>query len=592
MTLSVPAELNTENWRRAGRDLLAKALGELSYEELLHPEEIGTGRYRVDFPGPVSYTFSARRGAFLDWRVDPATIVRTAGGTEEPAHDPLRFLLDSYASLGISGETSGHLTRELTATMAADARLLGAESATAAELAELSYVELEGHQTGHPWLLPNKGRMGFSASDAAQYAPEGRNLHRLPWIAVHNSLANYRAVEGLSHQVLLDGELDEQDRRRFEQVLTDRGLDANEYVWMPVHPWQWDEIVLPVFTPDVAAGRIVPLGDGPDQYLAQQSIRTFANVDNHQRHYVKLPLSILNTLVWRGLPTERTVAAPAVTSWVLGLADSDPFLRDEARTVLLGEVASVTVRHPVLEEIEDVPYQYKELLGAIWRQPLSSKLDSGERARTLASLLHVDRDGRAFVAELAERSGVDPQEWLRRLFGALLPSLLHFLYQYGLVFSPHGENTIVVFDSDDVPTRLAVKDFVDDVNISEASLPELEGLPPEVDAALLREPPEFLRQFIQSGLFVGHFRYLAPLVEQHLGVAERTFWSLVRDEVLAYQKHFPELSDRFEMFDLLTPELDRLCLNRNRLLLDAYRDRPERPHAAVHGTIPNPLHAD
>lgn len=65
---------------------------------------------------------------------------------------------------------------------------------------------------------------------------------------------------------------------------------------------------------------------------------------------------------------------------------------------------------------------------------------------------------------------------------------------------------------------------------------------------------------------------------------------MVRDEVLNYQAKAPELADRFAMFDLLTPEIERLCLNRNRLLLDSYRDRPERPHAAVHGHVVNPLH--
>lgn len=588
MTLSAPPELEPSNWQRAGRALLAKTLGELAYEQLLDPVLLGDGRYRVDIPETASYAFSAARGAFLDWRVDRDSIVRTDHTGEHAAHDPVRFFLDAYQWLGISGETLGHLVRELNATLLADSRLLAA-SRTSAELAELPYLELEGHQTGHPWLIPNKGRIGFSDADTVEHAPEGRREHCLPWMAVHRSLADYRSVKGSGQDTLLHVELDPQHRERFEKVLADRGLDPADYLWMPVHPWQWEHTVIPLFAADVAADRIVALGDGPDRYLPQQSIRTFGNIDNPERHFVKLPLSILNTLVWRGLPTERTAAAPAVTGWILGIAESDPFLR-ATRAVLLGEVASVTVRHHALEEVEHVPYQYRELLGAIWREPLNGKLTSGERARTLASLLHVDHEGEAFVAELVRRSGLDAETWLQRLMQSLLPPLLHFLYRYGVVFSPHGENTIVVFDSDDAPCRLAVKDFVDDVNISAAELPELSELPEDVDAALLREPPEFLRQFIQSGLFVGHFRYLAPLVEQHLGVTESRFWTLVRDEVLAYQQRFPELSQRFRMFDLMTPEIDRLCLNRNRLLLDTYRDRPERPHAAVHGTIPNPLH--
>lgn len=589
MSLPVPPELSADNWRRAGREMLAKAIAEFCYEQLLVPAEPSPGEYRIDLAGDTLYAFTARRGAFGSWRVQPASIRRATGDASEPATDPLRFLLDARADLGISGTTAGHLVRELSATLVADARL-GERARSAAELADLPYAELESYQTGHPWLVPNKGRMGFSASDAERYAPESGAALALPWIAVHDSLASYRGVGGLDPARLLAEELDTETREQFTAVLAGRGLAPGEYQWLQIHPWQWDEVVLTFFAAEVASGRIVPLGDGPDRYLPQQSIRTVTNLDVPERRHIKLPLAVLNTLVWRGLPTERTRAAPAVTEWVSGIAAADPYLRDETRPVLLGEVASVTVRHPVLEEIPEVAYQYRELLGAIWRESLSAKLVAGERARTLASLLYVDPDGRALVTELVQRSGLDVEEWLRRLFGALLPPLLHFLYRYGVVFSPHGENTLVVFDSGDIPARLGVKDFVDDVNVSSAPLPELEGMPSEVAGVLLTEPPDGLCQFIQSGLFVGVFRYLAELCERHLGLAERRFWALVRAEVLAYQARFPELAERFATFDLLAPELDRLCLNRNRLLLDGYADRPERPHAAVYGRVPNPLH--
>lgn len=294
--------------------------------------------------------------------------------------------------------------------------------------------------------------------------------------------------------------------------------------------------------------------------------------------------------MWRGLPTERTLAAPAVTSWVQSLRDGDPFLSQECRVVLLGEVASVAVAHPVYDKLPEAPYQYRELLGCIWREPLAPYLAPDEHARTLAALIHTDAAGRALTAELVRRSGLEPRAWLRHLFAALLPPLLHFLYRYGTVFSPHGENAIVVFDEQDVPVRLAIKDFVDDVNISAQPVPELDSMPEDVRSVLLSEPPTFLTQFIHSALFVGVFRFLAPLCEEQLGVPEDSFWSLLRAEIDRYQERFPALKPRFETFDLLTPRIERLCLNRNRLHMDGYRDRSERPHAAVHGTVRNPLH--
>ncbi|MER7519822.1 IucA/IucC family siderophore biosynthesis protein [Streptomyces sp. NPDC126499] len=579
-----PPELQAAAWTRAGARLLAKTVAEFAYEDIVRPRPgDGPGRYTLTLDDGGTLAFTARRGAYDSWRVDPGSL--TLDG--RPATDPLAFLVRARRLLGLDGATLGHLIRELTTTLAADTRL-DHTALPAARLADLGYAELEGHQTGHPWLVVNKGRIGFSATDAARWAPEARRPARLPWIAVSSRIAAYRGVPGLDTPDLLYArELDPEVRESFHGALRSRGLDPDGYLLLPVHPWQWDEILLPLYAPAIATGAVVPLPADPDLRLPQQSVRTFLNTTRPDRHTVKLPLSILNTLVWRGLPTERTLAAPAVTSWVHGLRDADPFLREECGVILLGEVASVTVEHPLYDRLPEVPYQYKELLGAIWREPL--RLPPGERARTLASLLHTDPDGRAFVAELVARSDLAPRAWLQRLFAALLPPLLHFLYQYGTVFSPHGENAIVVYDEQDVPVRLAIKDFVDDVNISAVPLPEHASMPDDVRAVLLTEEPDFLTQFIHSGLFVGVFRYLAPLCEEQLDVSEEEFWTLVRAEILRHQARFPELKERFELFDLLVPRIERLCLNRNRLHLDGYRDRPERPHAAVHGTVPNPL---
>ncbi|MEV8403009.1 IucA/IucC family protein [Streptomyces niveus] len=578
-------------WAGATARLLAKLLGEFAYEEIIEPvARTGSngeapGRYTLALDDGTPLTFTARRGAYGSWRVDPHS-VEHAG---KPFRDPLRFLVLARRLLAIDGATLGHLVRELNATLVADARIDGT-ALTAAQLADLDYAELEGHQTGHPWLILNKGRIGFSAVDSTRWAPESRAPSRLPWLAVSTTLAAYRGVPSLaSPEQLYGSELDPATREAFASVLRSRGLDPDAYLYLPVHPWQWDEVLLPLYAGEIATGAIVPLPTDGDVRLPQQSIRTFLNTSRPDRHTVKLPLSILNTLVWRGLPTERTLAAPAVTAWMRGLYESDPFLRDECGVILLGEVASVTVTHPLYDHLPEVPYQYKELLGAIWREPLPSRLAPGERARTLASLLHTDPQGRSFTAELVTRSGLPAEVWLGRLFAALLPPLLRFLYRYGTVFSPHGENAVVVFDDSDVPVRLAIKDFVDDVNVSARPLPEHETMPREVRDTLLTEEPSFLTQFIHSGLFVGVFRFLAPLCQEQLDVPERTFWSLVRAEILRHHARFPELKDRFETFDLLTPRIARLCLNRNRLHLDGYRDRADRPHAAVHGTVPNPL---
>jgi siderophore synthetase component len=583
--------LTAERWRQAGRHLVAKLLSELSYEELLQarPQPGAAGRYRVDLPDGVAYSFAASPRLLDRLQVEPTSVRRHApGAVAALADDPVRLLLDARDAIGIAPATAAHLVRELSSTLLADAHGLARQRRSAAELVDLDYAEIEGELDGHPWIAASKGRIGFGYGDYLRYAPERAEPLRPVWLAARTPWASYQAVGGLDHARLLAAELDAPVRAAFAARLRRRAADPDAYVWLPVHPWQWDNVVLPLFAAELAAGDLVVLGDADDDYLPQQSIRTLSNLTAPRRHHLKLPLSVLNTLVWRGLPTERALLAPRVTAFLKGIRDADPFLSHTCGLILLGEVASVAIPHRAYERLPGAPYQFRELLGCIWREPLARFLEPGERACALAALLRVDAHGTPVVAAMVERSGLGPAAWLERFLGAVLPPLLHYLYRYGTVFSPHGENAILVH-REGVPARLALKDFVDDVNLSDQPLPELEEVPAEVAEVLLREPPAWLCQFLQAGLFVGHFRYLADLMEASLGLAERRFWQLVRAEVLAYQARFPELEQRYATFDLLAPRFTRICLNRNRLLLDGYADRPERPHAATHGSVRNPL---
>lgn len=580
-------------WEQAGRRLLVKAVEEFAYEELLVPVRVTGDQYRLDLGDDVHWTLRATRGTFGTWRVDPDSLRRHP---HTPDAGPERLLLDARGVLGWDGGTTAEVLRELTATRRADATAI-THALPAAELADLGYLELEAYQDGHPCMLLNKGRLGFSASDAAAYAPESASAVRLLWAAVHSDLAVYSGVPGLDAERLLAEELDAGTRERFAAVLAHAcaatGLPASAFVWLPVHPFHWDEAVATLFAPYLADGRVVLLGQSDDRYRPLQSIRTLANLDHPHRRNVKVPLLIRNTLVWRGLSTEPTGAAPDVSAWLHSVRDADPYLRDDVRIHPLGEVAAVAVGHPLYESVTDAPYRYHELLGAVWREPVATLLDAdaGERARTMAALLKTGSDGRALTAELVERSGLAPADWLARFFGALLPGLLHYLYRYGVAFCPHGENTVVLFDRDEIPLGIAVKDFAEDVNLLPGDRPEYAGLSERADRVLLRWPAHELAHSLLSAVFAGHFRFFAPLCADQLGVGEDEFWALVRAEIERYHARFPELADRFDAYGLFAPSFDRVALNREQLLGGGFHDRAERDEGfdVVHGTVPNPL---
>ena len=584
--------LTPDVWARANRELLAKILTELVFEDVLVPDGDGDGdddgRFRVRLTDRHTVTYQAIRRFLGHWRVDPASLSWVVDGVDAPLPDAVEVVAIALPALGVDPSTTAGAIGEITNTVLSDAWQL-ARGRPAAELAKADGAEVEGEMRGHPWIVANKGRIGFDADDLAAYTPEAARPVQLLWLAAAPGRADVRTVTELDHQTVVREQVGDDVWDTLRERAAATGLDPDTTAFIPVHPWQWRERIVPLHAGDLARGALVSLGEAPARYLPQQSIRTLADVDHPGRRYLKLPLSILNTSVYRGLPRERTLVAPALTEWLTHLLAADPFLAGSG-LLLLGEVASVSVAHTAFGAVPDVPYQHTELLGAIWRTSVAGHLAPGERAVTLAALLHRDPAGVPLLAPIIEASGLDVAEWVARLHRVTLPPLVHVLYRYGVTFSPHAQNCLLVL-RDDVPVRLVVKDFVDDAMVSADPLPELAALPTDVRRVLgdgLEAP--VLVQWIQGGLLVCVHRYLSELLEDCFGLPEAEFWASARRVLRAYQERFAdELTDRFELFDLDAPAFVKLCLNRVRLFERGYRDDPERPVASASGWIDNPL---
>lgn len=128
------------------------------------------------------------------------------------------------------------------------------------ELTDTDYAWIEGEMTGHPWIVYNKGRIGFSYDDYLAYAPERQESVQLSWIAVHRDLATFHAVDHENYEQIITKELDEVTIRQFHRVLKDEGLNEADYYLMPVHKWQWTHMIIQHFPEDLALRRIVYVG--------------------------------------------------------------------------------------------------------------------------------------------------------------------------------------------------------------------------------------------------------------------------------------------------------------------------------------------
>ncbi|ASR39753.1 siderophore biosynthesis protein [Prauserella marina] len=527
------------------RRIFRQLLESLLYENAVRTTDDST----IVGKAGVRYTFTAkRRYGFA--RVAVENLLRDG---EEPTSIAL-FLSEIADCLDARADHLTRFTRELDETLVKDtvARHQRAES-----LIGTGFDALEGLITdGHRYHPAYKSRVGFDIADNLAYGPEFRNPVRPLWIAVRDELA-------------------ETSRSAKPDFSAPQGIEPPEdYVALPVHPWQWREHVVTTYAEWLHDDRMVVLGEDSDRFLPQQSIRTLACLDSPRRPNLKLAMSLVNTSTSRVLAPHTVHNAPLISNWLRGIRDSDPFLRDESRPLLLGEFVGTSVSQ------HGNPGTYGTL-ACIWRESLPPLLDPGEEAVPFTGLTARDVDGTPLIEPWVSRHGLVP--WLRQLIDVAVLPVVHLLTRHGVALEAHAQN-MVLLHSQGMPTRVALRDFHDGIRFSRAHLadparcPVLRATPGHHEnrnSFVETDDPLLVADFVLDAFFFINMGELAIFLSAAYDLPERHFWALVREVVKQHEQRFGPPA-----FDIFTPEIAVEKLTTRRLLPDT--------ELRLH-RVPNPL---
>ncbi|WP_111412353.1 IucA/IucC family protein [Billgrantia lactosivorans] len=588
----------TPEYARAQQRVLRQLIQALLFEDVLPcvEEPDGANGLRafslsgLDAEGSeVRYTaWGARKRSFGRVRLSLHPVQRQAADGRQREAALADFVTETMAPI-VPAERLPRLLEELQQTLLKDAQSLVVSGMPTVPDLAWDHDAWEGRlQEGHPYHPSYKSRLGFSLDDNALYGPEFRQPIRPLWLAVHRDDCRVSASESLQLGAFLREELGEATLDRFRRrLVASAGRRPQDFVMLPVHPWQWSHIVLPAFQAELAAGRLCYLGAAADTYRAQQSIRTLANASRPRRANLKLALSIVNTSTSRILAAHTVENSARVSDWLHDLVRRDASLRDTA--VILREVLGVA--HDVSRLAEPRRSQAYGTLGAVWRESLHRHLRAGERALAFNGLTQLAASGAPMLDGWVRRHGV--AAWTRRLLEVTVTPLIHLLYAHGVGLESHGQN-ILLIHRDGWPERVALKDFHDGVRFSPALLAEPERAPalvpePASHAAvnrnsyLLTDDPDEVRDFTYDALFFIALAELCLCLEQHYGLPEADFWAMTAGVIRDYQAARPELTARFALFDLFAATVNIEELAKRRLFGDgekriATRDNPLHPY--------------
>ncbi|WP_299491448.1 IucA/IucC family protein [uncultured Shewanella sp.] len=560
--------IDQETWKLVNRLHVKKCIAELAHEQIITPcllsEESSRldawADYRLDADEPnVSYLFKAKKLTLEHWFIDTHSIEKRIND-EVVSLDSLLFVVEFRESLGISEVNLATYMEEISSTLYSSAYKYTQPRLSSAELVHADLQQIESSMNeGHPSFIANNGRIGFDAVDYHQYAPEAGEEVALIYLAAKINKVFFSSLKDLDYQTLIHNELDIDTIDKFEKKLVELGHSMSDYMLIPVHPWQWYNKIVNVFSADLAEGSLIYLGRSSDKYLAQQSIRTMYNNTAPHRNYIKTALSILNMGYIRGLFSHDMANLPKINDWLYNLINHDEFLKT-TNFHMLREVAAVGYKSCVYDYQFKDSNPYKKMLSALWRESPAHLIESNEKSLTMAALLHVDVKGVALLPLMIEDSPLNQEEWLIQYLNVYLTPLLHCFYAHNLVFMPHGENIILVM-KDNVPVKCIMKDTGEEAYLLNSDL----VLDHPVSKLAITLPTELELLSIFIDVFDGFFRHLTVILFEHMGIKDDYFWSLVANCVREYQSLFPEFSERFEKHDLFKDDFSLSCLNRLQL---------------------------
>ncbi|GAA5630024.1 2-[(L-alanin-3-ylcarbamoyl)methyl]-3-(2-aminoethylcarbamoyl)-2-hydroxypropanoate synthase [Acinetobacter calcoaceticus] len=443
---------------------------------------------------------------------------------------------------------------------------------------------------GHPYHPCYKSRVGFSLQDNVRYGVEFAQPMALVWLAVHQKLVAENHSSHIETEAFFKEQLNAQDLIQFQQQLDKQTQNAAEYVWIPVHPWQWENHLISIFAEEIADQDIIHLGHSQDRYLAQQSLRTVTNLQHPEKPYIKLSMSLTNTSSSRVLAKHTVMNGPIITDWLQRLIDQSETAQ-QLDFAVLREVYGLSVDFTRLPASH--AQQTYGTIGCLWRESVHQYLREGEDAIPLNGVSHIQKDGQALIAPWLQHYGVE--QWTRQLLKVVITPLIHLLFAEGIATESHGQNIILVHQQG-WPTRVLLKDFHDGVRYSPAHLahpelaPELDQLPPEHAKTnsmsfILTDDLDGIRDFSCACLFFVALTDIAIFLNQTYSVAEQDFWQWAAEVIQEYQQQHPEHHQRYQIFDVFAEKLRIESLTKRRLFGDGriqikFVDNPLAPFKA------------
>ncbi|MDB6049532.1 MAG: Siderophore synthetase superfamily, group [Pseudomonas sp.] len=381
---------------------------------------------------------------------------------------------------------------------------------------------------GHPWHPNYKTKPGLATHQIVNFSPEFEASFPVILCALHRQYAHIEAIPGTpEHWTWWDIHFPEAATQLIAELQL-LGLDATQYIPLPVHPWQADEQLKQAFSNEISARLLVLSNVVAFNGHPSMSFRTVVPDASSRAPMIKLPVALRLTSVQRTLSPRSVRMGPRISHLLRQILDQEPHLQRWLSIV----PERIGVHYQPQSEHDDRARH----LSALYRDNPLSFASPGELVVPVGSLFAHDLKGQPLLRQWIQRAygredAAAMQSFFRNYLSIAVPGLLGMYLLYGIAFEAHQQNSFMVMGADGHPDRLLLRDF-GDIRIDRSTF-QTRGLDIELHdpTMTLYDSADHVRDKLLHSAFMCHLGELTLLCARHWEVSPDWLWQELAEHV-------------------------------------------------------------
>jgi len=428
---------------------------------------------------------------------------------------------------------------------------------------------IEGHHL-HPGT---KTKMGMKVEDVIQYSPELKGEVSIRFVAVKKEFLDFNNIDGKDPNEFLFERLPIL-RNEFNQ------LCKENYMIIPIHPWQYDHILFDLYKKEIDEGIIIPL---PQVSLKANATTSFRTVipKNHDL-FLKLAVHSQMTSTKRSVSIQTAMNGPNVSKLIQKVMEREKDL--QRFFIPIHETYGIAFRS------ED-PIKSRNLTAMI-REGINQYIEQNEIPIVASSFNSPSYTSDKLLLEdlfdqYCQSEGINKVDGVSRFIKdycrITIPGYLTLMVKYGIGLEGHLQNSIVVFESGK-PKKILFRDW-GGARIYKPRV-DSQGLDLNVYPNSITVTNEFIEMFnkVHYTVFQSHIGEVIRIISSYVNIGEKSCWKIVKQqcEDLIHSLNCYEKIKEHDRNYLFAKTVDHKSLTKMRL--------NEGLSGYVYVKVPNPLH--